>query len=81
MNFYRKVKLGKSKPFNIMELVGELATSAFAGVLTFLLCEYANIAPLMTAALVGISGHMGSRTIALMEHWAAEKFGKIDDGE
>lgn len=74
VSFYRKMKQGHARPFNVMELVGELFTSAFAGVLTFWMCEFAEIAPLVSAALVGVSGHMGSRSIAQFEQWAADRF-------
>jgi NhaP-type Na+/H+ and K+/H+ antiporter len=75
VSFWRKLKAGKARPFNIMELVGELFTSAFAGVITFWLCQAAALDGLLTAALVGISGHMGSRAIAQMENWASKRFG------
>lgn len=70
VNFYRKVKSGKTRVFNVTELIGEIVTSAFAGLITFWLCEAAQIHPLVTAALVGISGHMGSRAIYQLERWA-----------
>lgn len=75
VNFLRKRKTGAVRPFNFVELFGELATSGFAGVLTFWMCEAAGISPLVTAALVGISGHMGSRAIWQMEQWAESRFG------
>lgn len=74
VNFMRKLQTGKARIFNIAELVGEVVTSGFAGVLTFWLCENANIAPLVTAALVGISGHMGSRALFLFEDFLKSKF-------
>lgn len=67
VSFINKVKTGETRRFNVIELIGELCTSAFAGVLTFWACEHANLAPLLTAAFVGISGHMGSRAIFNME--------------
>lgn len=77
VNFVRKRKSGEARPFNFSELVGEICTSGFAGVLTFLLCEASEISPLITAALVGISGHMGSRAIYHLENWAtARVFGR-----
>lgn len=75
VNFMRKRKSGTARPFNVTEFVGELVTSAFAGVVTFWLCEAAGIAPLVTAALVAISGHMGSRAIFQLERWAEGRFG------
>ena len=77
VSFYRKVKTGKARPFNFAELIGELVTSAFAGLITFWLCEATDLHQLVTAALVGISGHMGSRAIFLLESWAEERFGCV----
>lgn len=73
VSFMQKLKNGKVRPFNFMELIGELFTSAFAGVITFWLAQSANIDGLITAALVGISGHMGSRAIGYFEHWATTR--------
>lgn len=67
VNYARRAKMGYPQRWTIVEFVGELATSAFTGLLTFYLCEYAHIRPLLTAALVGISGHMGSRLLYQLE--------------
>lgn len=77
VNWLRKRKSGETRPFNFMELIGELITSAFSGMITFFLCEWSNTPPLLTAALVGISGHMGSRTIYLFEKWVETKAGQL----
>lgn len=74
VNFIRKSRTGAARPFNLTELIGEIFTSGFAGVLTFWLCEFSGIAPLMTAALVGISGHMGGRAIFQIEQWIEQRF-------
>lgn len=73
VSFYRKMKAGRARPFNIVEMIGEIATSAFVGVLTFWLCESAGINQLMSAALIGVSGHMGSRAIWQLERWATSR--------
>lgn len=72
--FMRKVKEGNARAWNFAELVGEVATSAFAGVMTFFMCEASGFSPLITAALVGISGHMGSRAIFQLENFFSAKF-------
>jgi len=77
VNFMRKRREGTARPFNLTELVGELVTSAFSGVLTFWMCEAAGISGLVTAAMVGISGHMGSRAIFHLEQWAESRAGKF----
>ena len=76
VNWIRKRNTGDTRPFNVMELIGEVITSAFAGIITFWLCEAGELQPLLTAALVGISGHMGSRAIYHMESWAESHFNK-----
>lgn len=74
VNFMRKMQLGYVRVFNVVEFIGECVTAAFAGVLTFWLCESAGISGLVTAAMVGISGHMGSRAIFMFEDWLKSKF-------
>ena len=76
VNFITKVKNGMARAWNMTEFIGEIVTSAFAGIMTFYLCEWSNTPQLLTAALVGISGHMGSRAIFKMENWFEEKIGK-----
>ena len=78
VSWFRKRREGLTRSFNFMELVGELVTSAFAGLITFWLCEWSDIQPLLTAALVAISGHMGARAIFQIERLAEAKFGFKD---
>ena len=76
VSFYRKVKNGTARWLNVNELVGELTTSAFVGIITGLLCDAAGAPPSLTFALVGITGHMGGRAIFWFEtaaQRAAEK--------
>ena len=74
VSFMRKRKQGVARPFNIAEFFGEIATSAFAGVLTFYLAESAGLPQLMTAAMGAVSGHMGGRAVFLIERWMERKF-------
>lgn len=74
VSFIHKVKHGNAKAWNFIEFFGELATSAFAGVLTFYLCEWSGFDRLATAAFVGISGHMGSKAIKLLEGFFESRF-------
>ena len=73
VSWYSKVKRGEIPPWSINHLVGELATSALAGLLTFWLCEWARFDPLLTASLAGIAGHMGTRAITALENWAIQR--------
>lgn len=77
VSFMRKLQAGNARIFNLVEFIGEIVTSAFAGVITFWMCEHSGLSPLVTAAFVGISGHMGSRAIFMAEGWLAKQFPKI----
>lgn len=76
VSFIQKLQAGHTRVFNIIEFIGEIVTSAFAGVLTFWMCEHAELSPLVTAAFVGVSGHMGSRAIFMLEDWLSKQFPK-----
>ena len=74
VNFMRKLQTGHTRIFNIVELIGELVTAGFSGVITFYLFTQAGFDPLLTAAAVGVSGHMGSRALFLAEGWLTRAF-------
>lgn len=67
VNFIQRLKRGEAKAHNIVELIGEVVISAFVGVVTFYLCELSNFPQILTAALVAISGHMGTRALFVFE--------------
>ena len=77
VNFMRKLTRGISRPFNIVELIGELVTSGFAGVLTFWLCVWSGVSPLLTGVIVGVAGHMGSRLIFILEEKLEQRLTKL----
>lgn len=74
VSFYAKVRRGEVAGLSLMHLVGEITTSAFAGLLVFWLCEYLNVPQILTAPLVGVSGHMGAKAIGLIEDTAKRRF-------
>lgn len=80
VNYYRKLKSNKDDRIRLMELIGELFTSAFVGIITFWLCEQSGIPQLYSAALVGIASHMGSRAIYIAEQlvtdWIKKRWGE-----
>jgi CHASE2 domain-containing sensor protein len=77
VSFYAKVRAGTVAAWNVFHLIGELATSAFAGLMAFYVCTWIDLAPLLTAALVGAAGHMGARAISAFENWAQDKAKKL----
>ena len=81
VNFIRKLHAGNARPFNVTELVGEIIISAFAGLITFWLCEASDINPFVGAALIGVSGHMGSRAIFAVENLFHSRLGTVPAAE
>lgn len=61
--------------FSIFRLSAEMTTAAFVGVITYLLCSAAHISPETTAAFVGLSGHMGTRALFILEKKYEAYFG------
>jgi hypothetical protein len=76
VSFYRKVREEKARPFNLTELVGELFVSGVCGVFAFWVLKGLHVDPYLTAAGVGIVGHMGSRAIFLAETFIEALFRK-----
>lgn len=70
----RKIENRHPVSFSIVEFLAEIGASAFAGVITFWLCEHAEIPGLMTAALVGIAGHAGSRALYMIENIVKSRY-------
>jgi len=76
VSWWAKVRKGEASAWALHTLIGELCTSAFAGLLAFWLCEWAGTPQLLTVSLVGIAGHMGTRAIAAFETWAQTRLGQ-----
>ena len=72
-SYIRRVRLGLTTRFSVFGFIGELVTSSFFGIMTFWLCEASEITPLLTAAFVGMSGHMGSRFMFLVSSFITSK--------
>jgi len=66
-SFWIKVRKGEVPMWNLSALIGELCVSAFAGLIAFWLCEYLNLNPLLTSAIVGMSGHAGAKGLVWLE--------------
>ncbi|PZP97499.1 MAG: hypothetical protein DI587_17015 [Variovorax paradoxus] len=76
--------LRRGTMLSLSMLIGELATSAFVGFLTFWACEAMEMNPLLTACAVGMMGHIGAKTLAWAEvagrRFIERKFGmKLED--
>lgn len=66
-SWWMKVRRGELVAWNLSSLIGELCVSAFAGLLTFWLCEYFALNPLLTAPIIGMSGLAGAKGLTWVE--------------
>lgn len=67
MNWYAKIKQGHTRAFNIVELAGEIFTSAFVGLGVFMLVQSLGQPLGVCAALAGVGGHMATRLLYMAE--------------
>jgi hypothetical protein len=79
VSWMAKVRKGEAAAWNLMQLIGELATSAFAGLLAFWICEWSSTPALLTAPLAGIAGYMGTRALQAFETFALRRWGVAPD--
>lgn len=73
MNWYSRVRQGYTRAFNLIELVGEIATAGFVGILVFMGVTAYGAPEGIAAAASGIGGHMGTRLLYLVERIIEER--------
>lgn len=73
VGWIRKVKAGDLPPWSLAHLVGEMAISAFAGLLVFWACTAIGLQMVVIAPLAGMAGLLGSKGLALAER-AAQRY-------
>ena len=62
VNHITTLRSGRKK-FQLKELIFDLVVSTFAGLITFYFCRSAGVSETMSAVLIAISGHIGTRAI------------------
>jgi hypothetical protein len=74
VSYLQRIRL-KHHKFSFIELCFDLSISSFAGLLTYFFCQYAKVGGEMSAILIAVSGHMGTRAIASFERMRDRIFG------
>lgn len=80
LNWYAKMKSGRTRAFNVVELVGEVFTSAFVGLGAFMALDGIGQPLGVCAASAGLSGHMAARLLFLIEQNIEERLRQRDCG-
>jgi hypothetical protein len=76
-SWWAKVRKGDRSAMSIYAFIGELVTSALAGLLAFFVCKYFALSPWLTAAIVGMAGHMGTRALSAGEALLQRKVDRL----
>lgn len=77
VNWYAKVKLSHTRPFNLLELIGEMVTSGFVGIGVFMTLDGFGQPVSLCAAGSGIGGHMAARLLFILERLIEQKLKKV----
>lgn len=67
VNWYSRIKKGRSRSFNLVELVGEIFTSGFVGLTVFMILRSYDYSEGISAAIGSYCGHMGTRFLFAIE--------------
>ena len=78
VSYIQRLRIHRSR-FNWKDLTFDLVISSFAGLLTHFFCEYSNVGGSMSAILIAVSGHMGTRAIASFEKMRDRIFGVSEE--
>jgi len=78
VSYIERLRIYRSR-FNWKDLTFDLVISSFAGLLTHFFCEYSNVGGSMSAILIAVSGHMGTRAIDGFEKMRDRIFGVTEE--
>jgi hypothetical protein len=70
----KRIAENKETKISPLSLLIDVVISGFVGLITFFLCEAAKMPPMLSAAIIGISAHMGSRALFLLEKTMVKLF-------
>lgn len=71
--YLRKLQQDINARFSLLAVAGEIVSAGLTGLVTFWLCTAAGMDQLVTAAMVAISGHMGSTVTYTVAQFLKQK--------
>lgn len=78
INWLARIKKGRTRPFNIIELLGEVFTSGFIGLGAFMIVNSLGEPLGLCAAAAGVAGHMATRLLYLLERIIENRINSLD---
>lgn len=77
VNWYGRIRAGHTRAFNVIELIGEIFTSAFVGLGVFMAAQSMGQPLGLCAAMAGVGGHMATRLLFAFEKMIESRFRKM----
>lgn len=77
VSFITKLRNGHARAFNIIEFIGEIFTSGFVGLMVFMFLQSMGYPEGVCSAAAGVSGHMATRLLFLIEKMIERRFETI----
>lgn len=68
-----------SRRLSLFEVAGDLTYSGFAAVMAAAVSHHFGLSYWPTIVVCGMAGHMGSRSIFLLERALKKRFGKLEE--
>ena len=81
VNWWARVKAGLSRPTSLVELAGEIFTSGFVGIGTFMGLASFDQPTGFCAACAGVSGHMATRLLFSVERMLEARINRMADSD
>lgn len=75
----KKVREKVIDRFTFREWIYDVITSGFIGFITYAFCQYAGFSGWLSAVMIGVASHQGTRGILLIEEFVNRKVG-VKDG-
>ena len=77
VNWYAKLKRGHTRAFNVVELIGEMFTAGFVGLVAFMALDAIDQPLGVCAAAAGVGGHMATRLLFALERVLEARMKKL----
>lgn len=81
VNWYANVRRGRTRVFNVVELIGEIFTSGFVGLGVFMFLAALDQPIGVCAAASGIGGHMATRLLFAVERAVEARLDRLTKTE
>jgi hypothetical protein len=80
VSWYSRIKAGHPLVFNFVEFLGESVTSAFVGLMSFMILDSFGYPWGICAAAAGISGNMAPKLLCMVKQMIEDRFNYINGG-